>query len=157
MKRKIFLILLVLAVAIQVVPYGRNHTNPAVVAQPKWDALRTKALFDRACADCHSNQTHWPWYSHMAPVSWLVQRDVDGGRRHLNVDALGKSKRDHTKDAANETREGEMPPWFYLPAHPDARLSAAETAELVAGLKATFGEKAGEKEGGEKEGEDDDD
>lgn len=68
--------LLVLLLAIQLVPYGRDHTNPPVVAEPAWDSPATRALFVRACADCHSNQTVWPWYSHVAPVAWLVAHDV---------------------------------------------------------------------------------
>jgi hypothetical protein len=69
---------------IQLVPYGRDHTNPPVVAEPAWDSPQTRALAVRACFDCHSNETVWPWYSNVAPASWLVQRDVDDGRRRLN-------------------------------------------------------------------------
>ncbi|MCX7782465.1 MAG: heme-binding domain-containing protein, partial [Meiothermus sp.] len=75
--------------AIQLVPYGRDHQNPPVVAEPPWDSPQTRALFVRACADCHSNQTRWPWYSHIAPVSWLVQRDVEEGRSKLNLSLWG--------------------------------------------------------------------
>ena len=57
----------------QVVPYGRNHTNPAVVYEPDWDSPETRALAERACFDCHSNETTWPWYSTIAPISWLTQ------------------------------------------------------------------------------------
>ena len=76
--------LIVVLVAIQLVPYGRRHTNPPVTQEPGWDQPRTRALVARACFDCHSNETAWPWYAHMAPLSWLVQRDVDEGRRALN-------------------------------------------------------------------------
>ena len=64
--------------AIQLVPFGHDHTNPPVVAEPAWDSPETRAFAVTACFDCHSNQTVWPWYSNIAPVSWLVQRDVDG-------------------------------------------------------------------------------
>jgi len=127
------------AVAIQLVPYGRDHANPAVQAEPDWDGPRTRELFFRACKDCHSNETVWPFYSHVAPSSWLVQHDVDEGRSHFNVSEWGR-ERNHGDEAAEEVREGEMPPWFYLPAHPEARLSDAERDELVAGLVATFGD-----------------
>src|SRR5687768_3027163 len=67
--------------AVQLVPYGRDHTNPPVRQEPAWDRPQTRALVARACFDCHSNETTWPWYSHIAPVSWLIQRDVVEGRR----------------------------------------------------------------------------
>src|SRR5690349_11025724 len=58
---------------IQAVPYGRAHTNPPVVSEPHWDSPRTRELAKRACFDCHSNETRWPWYSHVAPMSWVLQ------------------------------------------------------------------------------------
>ncbi|MDH4347045.1 MAG: heme-binding domain-containing protein, partial [Thermoleophilia bacterium] len=68
----------------QLVPYGRAHDNPAVSQSVTWDSPRTEQLARGACLDCHSNETVWPWYSNVAPVSWLVQGDVDGGRERLN-------------------------------------------------------------------------
>src|SRR5574340_945670 len=71
---------------IQLVPYGRNHTNPPVTGEPRWDSPQTRALAARACFDCHSNETKWRWYSNIAPISWLIQRDVDSGRaRQLHL------------------------------------------------------------------------
>ena len=70
---------------IQFVPYGRDHTNPPVIAEPAWDSPQTRALFFRACADCHSNETTWPWYSTIAPASWLITRDVMEGRATFNT------------------------------------------------------------------------
>ena len=70
----------VVLVLIQFVPYGRSHTNPPVTGEPKWSSARVRQLTKDACFDCHSNETTWPWYSNVAPVSWLVQRDVDSGR-----------------------------------------------------------------------------
>lgn len=128
--------------AIQLVPYGWNRTNPPVVAEPGWDSSRTRELFVRACADCHSNQTRWPWYSRVAPVSWLVVRDVEAGRSHFNVSEWNRPQKD-AREAAEEVREGNMPLPVYLPAHPEARLSATEKAELVRGLEATFGTERG--------------
>ena len=84
----IVLIGLVLFALIQLVPYGRSHKNPPVVQEPNWDA-QTRAIAKKACFDCHSNEVVWPWYSNIAPVSWLVQRDVDEGRRHLNFSEWG--------------------------------------------------------------------
>ena len=128
-----------LGLLIQLVPYGRNHENPQVVQGPSWDHPRTRETFFRVCKDCHSNETEWPWYSFVAPASWLVQRDVEEARSHFNVSEWGREKNDGN-EAAKLVREGEMPLWFYLPLHPDARLSDVEREEFVAGLVATFGE-----------------
>ena len=130
--------LAILLVAIQFIPYGHNHTNPPVLAEPAWDSPQTRTLFNRVCADCHSNQTTWPWYSNVAPVSWLITHDVNDGRRALNVSEWGRA-RNKGDEAAKETRRGSMPPWFYMPIHPDAQLSAAEKQALIGGLVATFG------------------
>jgi len=144
-----------LLLLIQVVPYGRDHTNPPVVKEPDWDRPRTRELFFQACKNCHSNETGWPWYSSVAPISWLVQHDVEEARSHFNVSEWGR-RRNHGDEAAKEVREGEMPPWFYLPAHPEARLTDAERQELIAGLVATFGDEAAEA-GHSREGSDEDD
>jgi hypothetical protein len=95
----------------------------------------------RACADCHSNETRWPWYSRIAPISWLVRFDVDEGREHLNVSEWGQQRKNKADEAAQTLREDEMPPWFYLIPHPEARLTKTETASFIQGLVATFGEK----------------
>ena len=79
--------------AIQLIPYGRAHANPPVLAEPAWDSPATRDLAVRACFDCHSNETVWPWYSNIAPVSWLVQRDVDGGRNKANATSALRSWR----------------------------------------------------------------
>ena len=70
--------------AIQLVPYGRGHRNPALRSEPPWDSPATRELARQACFDCHSNETQWPAYASIAPASWLVQHDVDEGRAALN-------------------------------------------------------------------------
>jgi mono/diheme cytochrome c family protein len=131
--------------AMQLLPVGAPRDNPPVVAEPAWNSPRTRELFLRTCGDCHSNATVWPWYSRLAPVSWLVASDVANGRRHLNVSEWQLPQR-HADEAAEELREGSMPLPIYLVAHPEAKLGAAEKAELLAGLEATFG--ARERDGG---------
>ena len=121
----------------QAVPYGRSHTNPPVQAEPRWDAPATRVLARRACFDCHSNLTTWPWYSNVAPSSWLVQRDVDGGRAALNF-STWTTPQDGAGDAAEAVADGSMPPWFYVLLHPNAKLSAAEKQALADGLAATL-------------------
>lgn len=138
-----FLIGILALVAIQFVPYGRTTTNPPVVSEPAWDAPATRVLFSRACADCHSNETRWPWYSRVAPVSWLVASDVEEGREKFNVSERATGRRDESDEAAEKLTEGEMPLRVYLLAHPEARLSQEERAALIGGLRATFGDRRG--------------
>ena len=126
---------------IQIVPYGRDHSNPPVQAEPPWDAPETRAVFLRVCGNCHSHETRWPWYSYVAPASWLVQYDVREARSHFNVSAWDADDPEG-EEAAGLVRKGEMPPWFYLPAHPEARLDPDEKGEFVRGLVATFGDEA---------------
>lgn len=124
--------------AIQFIPYGRAHANPPVVAEPPWDSAATRELTARACFDCHSNETMWPWYSNIAPISWLTQRDVDEGRARLNFSEWRGDTR-ATDEIAEVVREGEMPPVYYTWMHSAARLSDAETEESIRGLEATLG------------------
>lgn len=141
--RNVLIGAVVVAFGIQLVPYGRSHANPPVVAEPTWDSARTRELAVRACFDCHSNETMWPWYSNVAPVSWLVQRDVDEGRAKLNFSEW-TAPAEEAGESAETVREGEMPPRVFLLTHPEARLSAAEKDELARGLATMFGE--GERE-----------
>lgn len=140
MKKKIILGIAVLAVVSQFIPYGKDHTNPPVMSTVKWDSPRTEQLFANACKDCHSNETKWPWYSNIAPISWLVQSDVDEGKSKFNISMIGHQRKNELDDAAKEVIGGDMPFWPYLIAHKEARLSASETQELINGLKATFKE-----------------
>ncbi|WP_255447982.1 heme-binding domain-containing protein [Deinococcus sp. AJ005] len=108
------------------------------MASPQWADATTEALFVRACADCHSNRTVWPWYSNVAPVSWLVQRHVDEGRSKFNIHVPGFGR--DADEAAQQVRSGKMPESTYPPLHPTARLNSAERAQLAQGLAATFGD-----------------
>jgi mono/diheme cytochrome c family protein len=129
---------------IQLAPYGRDHSNPPVRQEPPWDSPRTRELFRRACFDCHSNETVWPWYANLAPVSWIVQNDVEGGRAHLNFSEWDRPQRS-AEDVALVVLEGEMPPWIYRPLHPEARLSGTEQRELVAGAERSLGPQRSER------------
>jgi hypothetical protein len=79
--------------------------------EPRWDGPATRALAVRACYDCHSNETVWPWYSHVAPVSWLTQRDVAEGRRKLNFSEWDRGQKE-ARESGKTVRKGTMPPWF---------------------------------------------
>jgi mono/diheme cytochrome c family protein len=142
MARKLVITLLVLAgilLVIQLVPYGRDHTNPPVVQEPQWDSPDTRALAATTCFNCHSNETVWPWYSSIAPVSWLVGHDVAEGRGKMNFSEWQLPQED-AHEAAEVVAEGEMPPAYYTIMHSEARLSDADRAALAEGLRATIGD-----------------
>jgi Haem-binding domain len=127
----------VLALGIQLIPYGHNHENPPVVAEPNWDSQQTRDLAERACFDCHSNETQWGWYSNVAPMSWLIQRDVQEGREKLNWSEWTNPSREN--ESVETLREGSMPPRVYTLIHSEARLTDQEVQTLIAGMEATFG------------------
>jgi len=116
----------VVFVLMQLVPMSRS--NPPItqdVAAPS----QVESILRRGCYDCHSNETRWPWYAHVAPVSWLVIRDVNHGRQHLNFSTWDKYA-DDPETAIRKLRNidkvmhnGTMPRWYYLPEHSQARLS----------------------------------
>jgi len=88
------------------------------------------SIFSRSCNDCHSNRTVWPWYSQVAPLSWLVAYDVRQGRRKMNFsewESLNdKNKHELLKEICSDVSEGEMPGWGYSLMHPQAKISGAE-------------------------------
>ena len=120
-------------IAIQFVPV--NRANPPIEADFRARA-EVVSVLRRACYDCHSNQTVWPWYSRIAPVSWMIAHDVHEGRKALNFstwDQLSPKKQaEAVRDSWKEVAEGEMPTWFYLALHSEARLSAADQSVLRA-------------------------
>lgn len=84
----------------------------------------------RACADCHSYETRYPWYSYVAPISWLIQSDVKRGRQRLNLSEWGEysdlGRQRYLSEIANQVKDGEMPLRLYTLVHRDARLSNAQ-------------------------------
>jgi hypothetical protein len=126
----------------QLIPFGRNHTNPAVVKEPTWDSPTTRDLAKRACFDCHSNETVWPWYTNIAPVSWLTQRDVNEGRQRLNFSDYQGLRGEGGREGGRGGNEigrvierGSMPPWYYVMIHPNAALTDQEKQQLITGLQ----------------------
>lgn len=121
----------------QVVPYGRTHENPPTTREPPWDSPRTRELAVRACFDCHSNHTKWPWYANVAPMSWAVQIDVEAARDIVNFSEWNR----HYPLAGysgRRTMERMMPPYKYMMAHPEANLTPEERKELAQGLDRTL-------------------
>jgi hypothetical protein len=117
---------------VQLVPYGHDHSNPAVVQDAPWPDAASRQLAVAACYDCHSNESEWPVYSYVAPMSWLVRNDVDEGRAALNFSEWNHPG--EVDDAADAVVDGSMPPRAYELAHPDARLDDAERRRLVDAL-----------------------
>ena len=112
----------------------RTDESPIGTEVPAGAEVRS--VLRRACYDCHSNETRWPWYTRIAPASWLIAKDVSQGREELNFSTWDRLSAEDQAEAIRESWEsvvdGEMPPWFYLPLHPDAHLSADDRALLRA-------------------------
>jgi hypothetical protein len=146
--------LLVVAVLLQLVPYGRDHTNPPVTGDAPWPDGRARELATAACYDCHSNQARWPPQSYVAPFSWLVTRDVEQGRDELNFSTWDEDDGD-ADDAADAVADGSMPPRRYVLVHPDAALSEAERQVLVDALEAMDRARGGGDRSGRRGGDED--
>jgi hypothetical protein len=129
---KIALGLLAVLGIVQVIRFDR--TNPPVAADLRAPP-DVNSVLRKACYDCHSNETDWPWYSAIAPMSWLLHYDVTAGREALNFSKWGalpaEEQAKQRKEIAESVTEGEMPPWYYVPMHPSARLTRAEIGLLA--------------------------
>jgi hypothetical protein len=124
---------------------GPSRKNPPMVndliaAQPPPPAVA--AMLHAACYDCHSYETRWPWYSRVAPVSWLIASDVNAGRRHLNLSAWPVNQPEKAAKWLDRMAEAidyeEMPPRKYTLIHADARLTAAQRSQLTNWLETTW-------------------
>jgi hypothetical protein len=145
------------------IPTLAQQTNPPIVQEPNWDSEQTRTLARRACFDCHSNETRWPLYSRVAPVTWFITDHVVEGREAVNFSEWGNFN-EEAEEFAEVIREGEMPLPNYLPLHAEAQLTSAEQEQLIRGLYATMGmsprqtnEAEGEHEGYEEHEEYEDD
>jgi hypothetical protein len=136
-----------LALLIQLVPYGWRHPNPPVTADAPWPSTQARRVAVAACYDCHSNETDWPWYSYIAPTSWLVRKDVEDGRDELNFSTWDEDDND-ADDAIETIEDASMPPRQYKLLHPDARLTADERALLIEALRVMEGERDDAERGG---------
>jgi len=136
------IVLAVLFLLIQVIQPDRS--NPPVTGDDVRQHLpvtpRVSEILRTACFDCHSNETRWPWYSYVAPVSWLVSRDVSGGRRHVNFSMWATYDRRQQiarlGGMADEVEEGGMPLPIYVTMHAEANLSSPDRDSLVAWARA---------------------
>src|SRR5262245_5814864 len=106
---------------LQLLPIGHDRSNPPVTQDAPWPDEASRQLAVAACYDCHSNETEWPVYAYVAPMSWLVTQDVADGRAELNFSEWDRDDNE-AHDAAEIVLDGDMPPSRYTPLHPDARL-----------------------------------
>ena len=123
-RKLILLIIAGIVIIIQFIPVDK--TNLPVTADLRAPD-NVKEILKNSCYDCHSNETDWPWYSSVAPVSWLVSGDVNDARRHLNFsdwDSMNMSDRKKMLDEIwEEVEGGEMPLRIYTLMHSDAKIS----------------------------------
>jgi hypothetical protein len=141
-KRLVIGVVVVLAL-LQLVPLSR--TNPPVTASRTLEShvmvpQDVQQVLQRSCYDCHSNATVWPWYSHVAPVSWYVARDVKVARGHVNfqdweAQINPQEGKEHLGLICKLVREGKMPPADYRFIHSGTDLSAAEVNSVCAWSK----------------------
>jgi hypothetical protein len=130
--KKIAIFLVIALVVMQLIPVERS--NPSVrnqfAAPPE-----VETILRRACYDCHSNETRWPWYARVAPISFLLWRDVKEGRKELNFSIWDRyeqrRKARKLKEIVKEVEEGDMPPWYYIPVHADAMLSQGDREAIA--------------------------
>ncbi|MBM3214031.1 cytochrome C [Candidatus Poribacteria bacterium] len=134
---RVVLGLIVLALGAQL--YRPLKTNPPTDPSRTLQAQMTvppnvTAILDRACRDCHSNDTKWPWYADVAPVMWSVRNHVNFGRKHLNMSDWAQYSQEDAAglldEICEEVREHKMPLPAYLPMHPQAKLSQADIDAL---------------------------
>jgi hypothetical protein len=125
-------------VFLQFIPQDEALANPAVVREPLWDSPETCALAKRACFDCHSNETEWPWYARVQPMTMLLEQDIEAGRSLMNFSDWKDVTFINADLIEKKLRSGEMPLPKYVLLHPEAKLSDAEIDALVTGLARTF-------------------
>lgn len=130
--KKIAIFLVIALVAMQFIPVERS--NPSDRGQPVAPP-EVETILRRACYDCHSNETRWRWYARIAPISFLLARDVKEGRRELNFSIWDRyeqrRKARKLKEIVKEVEQGDMPPWYYIPVHTDAKLSQGDREAFV--------------------------
>ena len=128
--RRVVVVTIVLLAAIQLVRPARVNppVDPDRTLQSAVPAHPGAPVVARACQNCHSNQTQWPWYSHVAPVSWLVTHDVNEARSAVNFSEWAayspERQRKLLQESCKEVKEGEMPMSIYVLMHPEAKLTS---------------------------------
>ncbi|RYE23800.1 MAG: cytochrome C [Sphingobacteriales bacterium] len=141
--KKILLILLLLLIAIQFIRPARNNAE----SKPNTDItmaynvpLNVQQIMDKACRDCHSDYTNYPWYDKIQPVAWWMDHHVEEGKQELNFSQFasysGKKKAHKLEEIVEQVEQNEMPLNSYTWMHKDAKLTEAEKVDLVNWAKA---------------------
>jgi hypothetical protein len=136
---------IILALAAVCVILGQVETEHSTASKSRNQALplflssEPALVLVRACGNCHSNRTDWPWYSHVAPVSWWIAGHVHEGRQRLNFSEWETysrwQRRDKLESICGLISTGKMPPWQYISMHPEAKLTEAEKKAVCAWIK----------------------
>ena len=135
-----------LAATVMLIQFLPTHLNnpPVTGALNAPDAVG--ATLRRACYDCHSNETRWPWYGSVAPVSWLIARDIAHGRRELNFSEwnsyFAQTRRRKLQWIKRSIEDGKMPPAAYLLMHPASRLDTEDKTALANWIESALAEPA---------------
>jgi hypothetical protein len=131
----------VAAIAVVIQFFPPDRTNPPTDPAASFEAVvkpppQVSAIIARACQNCHSYRTVWPWYSRVAPVSWLVADDVSKARGKFNFSAWARMSSERSQevlgDMCDEVKAGEMPLWYYRLMHPEAKLSGEDVTAVCA-------------------------
>lgn len=134
--------LIIIVIVIQLIPVDRTNppVDPAIALQAPPEVM---SILKTSCYDCHSNETTWPWYSHVAPISWLVASDVHEARHHMNFsewENIPASRRaGHTDEMVDEVMEGGMPLPIYLIMHSNAKLTDQQKQTLKTWVESQTG------------------
>lgn len=122
---------------IQLIPFGHNRTNPAVVSEPNWSSPAARALAKEHCFQCHSNETNWTWYANIAPGSWLIAYDVIEARDKFNFSDWNNNPGE-LDEIVEVIQSGEMPPIQYWIFHPNSKMDAQQKQELIDALSSSL-------------------
>jgi len=133
--RKFILVIVIILIILASYIFSGNKSNPPVKNNIAWNSLETREQFYKSCADCHSNETDWPWYANFAPVSWYVINDVEKARKRFNI---SEREMGEANEAADMVELGAMPLSEYLRMHPEARMDSLAREQFAAGLEGTF-------------------
>jgi hypothetical protein len=127
----------ILFLLIQLIPFGHDHTNPPTVSEPAWSSPEARTLVKEHCFQCHSNETEWPWYSNIAPGSWLIAMDVIEARDEFNFSDWNNNPGE-LDEMVEKIQEGDMPPIQYWLFHPSSKMNDQQKQELIDTLQSSL-------------------
>jgi len=138
MKKKVFLIIVVLFIGIQFIRPAKNLSSAVAVnglANIYSTPPEVSEILKKACRDCHSNNTVYPWYAEVQPVAWWLNDHINEGKKELNLDefatySIGRQYK-KLEECIDQVKEGEMPLWSYTLIHTNAKLTDAEKQTFI--------------------------